>query len=153
MKEPLQNYFDILKKRKKPRFKSARLDTKIKSAQEILKKCTLCERKCRVNRLKGEKGFCRVDDKTRISSMFTHYGEEPFLVPSFTIFFWSCTFSCQFCQNWSISQRVEEPAVLEPKKIAEIIDRCNCKNINVVGGDPVPYLPRVLEILKQGINS
>jgi len=148
MKGPLQDYHAILGKGKKPKFKSAALYQKIKKAEQILKDCTLCERRCRINRTNGELGYCQVDDHIRISSMFAHLGEEDFLIPSFTVFFWSCTFSCQFCFNWTIAQRLEEPIILTPKEVASAIDNSHCKNVNFVGGDPVPYLPMILKILK-----
>ena len=145
----LPNYYKILEKKKKPKFKLINLEPKIKKAFKILESCELCERKCRVNRLKGEKGFCNVTDKMVISSYFDHYGEEFFFVPSFTIFFWSCTFSCQFCQNWDISQRYEPGIEISEEKLAEIIDEHSyCKNVNFVGGDPVPQLPFILKTLK-----
>lgn len=148
----LHAYFKILQGKAKPKFQIAKqrglLDKKIKSAFEILKSCELCERKCRVNRLKGEKGWCKVGKEILISSYFDHYGEEFFLVPSFTIFFWSCTFSCQYCQNWTISQRIEKPKEISEEELAEIIDKHSyCKNVNFVGGEPTPYLPFILKTL------
>ncbi|MCS7134361.1 MAG: radical SAM protein [Candidatus Pacearchaeota archaeon] len=148
----LRDYLLILEGKKLPKFKLARsrgiLKRKINQAKKILESCELCERKCHVNRYK-EEGWCRVKDKLLVSSYFTHYGEEYFFVPSFTVFFWSCTFSCQFCQNWSISHRFEEPQTMKPKELASIIDEHNyCKNINFVGGEPTPYLPFILETLR-----
>jgi hypothetical protein len=37
--------------------------------------------------------------------MFEHFGEEGFLIPSGTVFFTGCTWSCVYCQNWDISQQ------------------------------------------------
>ena len=48
------------------------------------------------DRTEDELGYCQVGKHGIVNSYFTHMGEEPFLVPSFTIFFWGCTFSCQF---------------------------------------------------------
>jgi putative pyruvate formate lyase activating enzyme len=147
----LKNYYKILEGKRKPKFKVNKklLLEKIKTANEILKNCELCERKCHVNRLKGELGFCKVGDKPIVTTYFTHLGEERMLVPSFTIFFWSCTFSCQYCQNWSISQRLETGHIYKEEDLAEIIDRNkHCKNVNFVGGDPTPHLPFILKTLK-----
>lgn len=147
----LKNYFEILDGKRKPKFKVNRklLLEKIKTAKEILKNCELCERKCHVNRLKGEQGFCKVGDKPIVTTYFTHLGEESMLVPSFTIFFWSCTFSCQFCQNWTTSQRLETGHIYKEQYLAEIIDKNkHCRNVNFVGGDPTPHLPFILKTLK-----
>ena len=58
------------------------LDLKIAIVDRILESCHCCERRCEVNRKKGEKGFCRLTDVSRIASEFLHMGEEPELVPS-----------------------------------------------------------------------
>lgn len=147
--KPLKRYFSILEGKEKPRFKLVKLDNKIKQAYKILESCELCERKCHTNR-KLQEGYCKVKDKMLVSSYFDHYGEEPFFIPSFTIFFWSCTFSCQYCQNWSISHRFEKARIIEPEELAKIIDQHSyCKNINFVGGEPTSYLPFILQTLKQ----
>ncbi len=150
--DALKNYFLILKKEKKPSFKVARekgiLDKKIKDAFKILKRCELCERKCKVNRYK-DFGFCRLPAKMLVSSYFVHLGEEPFFVPSFTIFFYSCNFGCVFCQNYGISQRLEKAIEMKEKDLAKIIDKHGyCKNVNFVGGEPTPHLPFILKTLK-----
>lgn len=147
----LSRYFSILSGKEKPKFIMAKqsrlLDEKIKEAEKILENCELCERKCKVNRLK-QKSFCQLQDKMLISSYFDHYGEEFFLVPSFTIFFWSCNFSCQYCQNYTISQRLEKPQEMTGEDITKIINQQkHCKNINFVGGEPTPQLPFILKIL------
>lgn len=151
IKKALPRYLRILEGKEKPKFQLNKklLDEKIKNSFKILENCELCERKCHVNRVKNELGFCKVGKKMWISSYFDHMGEEYFFVPSFTIFFMSCTFSCQFCQNWTISQRIEEGEFIDEEKLAKIIDRHSyCKNVNFVGGDPTPQLPFILKTLK-----
>ena len=57
---------------------------------KFISPCTLCPRNCRVERDKGEVGFCKVTDKPMVSSFGPHFGEEPVLVGwggSGTIFF------------------------------------------------------------------
>ncbi|MBW2970982.1 radical SAM protein [Candidatus Woesearchaeota archaeon] len=147
----LNNYFAILEKKQKPRFKRELklLEKNIAKAKDVLKSCRLCERRCRVDRTHGEFGYCRVADKMVVSSIFPHLGEEYFLVPSLTIFFISCTFRCEFCQNSTISQRKEKGEIFMPERLAKMIDDNNqCKNINFVGGEPTPYLPMILESLR-----
>ncbi len=131
---------------KKP--KTSLLDMKLKLASQMLLSCELCERKCAVNRKKGEEGHCRVL-QSKISSEFVHWGEEPELVPSHTIFFSGCTFNCVFCQNWDISQNPKGGVVFSPKRVAEIIERRSesTRNTNWVGGDPTSNLPFILESL------
>jgi len=150
IEKALPNYLKILDKKKLPKFKLNKdlLNKKIKDSFKLLENCELCERKCHVNRLKGELGHCNVGDKINISSYFDHMGEEPFLVPSFTIFFMSCTFHCQFCQNWGISQNFEEGYFIKEEELAKVINKHSyCKNVNFVGGSPTPYLPFILKTL------
>ena len=124
------------------------LDLKMTISHEILKECIFCERRCGVDRTAGQRGHCRVLE-ARISSEFMHYGEEPELVPSYTIFFSGCTFDCVFCQNWDISQRVESGEFFPPQTIAGFIEKRapQAKNVNWVGGDPTSNLAYVLEVL------
>ncbi|GAG06264.1 unnamed protein product, partial [marine sediment metagenome] len=148
LSKALPLYLEILEKKRKPKFKLHKnlLNKKIKDSFEILKKCELCERKCGVNRFKAL-GWCKVRE-SKLSSYFEHIGEEYFFIPSFTIFFISCNFSCQYCQNWTISQRIEKGTKISEKKLAKIIDRhSNCKNVNFVGGEPTPNLPFILKTL------
>jgi len=146
----LKKYLQILEAKEKPKFKKNNLEKLEEKSFEIISKCELCERKCKVNRLKGEKGYCKAPCGLSISSIFPHYGEEYFFIPSLTIFFMGCTFSCVFCQNWEISQWYEHGHELSPKELAKAIDLYaqECKNINFVGGEPTPYLPWIIQTLK-----
>lgn len=149
LKRVLPRYFRILEGKLKAKFKLTNLDDKIKKSFKVLESCELCERKCKVNRIKNKFGWCGVGKELKISSIFRHFGEEYFLVPSLTIFFWSCTFECQYCQNWEISQRFSEGNSIKERELARRINEYkNCKNINFVGGDPTPYLPFILKTLK-----
>lgn len=125
------------------------LDLKIELALRIFQKCHFCEHKCMVDRRK-KTGICNVK-KASIASEFLHYGEESILIPSYTIFFAGCTFSCVFCQNWDISQQICG-AYVEPLMLSDFIEKRmiqGAKNVNWVGGDPTPNLLYILEILKQ----
>ncbi|WP_297509655.1 radical SAM protein [Thermococcus sp.] len=124
------------------------LDLKATIADRILDSCTLCEVRCRVNR-KESVGYCRVRE-TLVASYFLHYGEEPELVPSYTVFFSGCNFRCVFCQNWDISQ-FRVGVELSPEFMALKMERAfrmGAKNVNFVGGEPTPNLPFVLETLR-----
>ena len=69
--------------------------------------CTCCPRRCRVNRLAGKLGFCRISAPIQVSHAGLHFGEEPPIsgsTGSGTIFFAGCNLACVFCQNYQISQ-------------------------------------------------
>jgi len=124
------------------------LDLKIELVQRMLGSCRLCENNCGVNRLEGEVGFCGVSE-TRVDTFFLHFGEEPEIVPSFTVFFTGCTFKCVYCQNHGISQHPERGDIIPPEKMASLIEINAGSNINWVGGDPGPHLLYILEILRE----
>lgn len=128
------------------------LDVKVELAKRMLESCRFCERGCRVNRRKEERGSCGVGLSSRIASEFMHHGEEPELVPSYTIFFNGCTFKCVFCQNWDISQYPEEGAEATPSTLAKLVDSARAggaRNVNWVGGEPTPNLHTILETLSR----
>jgi putative pyruvate formate lyase activating enzyme len=131
------------------------LDVKIALSERLVEHCEFCERRCRVNRRRGELGFCRVGYVSRVSTWFHHFGEEGPLIGeggSGTIFFAGCNFGpCVFCQNWDISSDPRNGGEVNPKTLALISKRLSSEgaaNINYVGGDPTPNLHTILASLK-----
>ncbi|TFF87387.1 MAG: radical SAM protein [Promethearchaeota archaeon] len=126
-------------------------------ASKYLKSCIFCERRCGVNRLKGERGVCFIPEDGYVTSAFLHWGEESVLIPSGTIFFQGCNFACVFCQNFDISQSWKKKRKLsdvarkvKPKELATIAENLGDKgafNINYVGGDPIPNLHLIIKSL------
>lgn len=128
------------------------LDLKMLLAKKILFNCVFCERRCGANRLKGKLGWCKSGTEMPVSTMFMHLGEEPELVPSYTVFTIGCTMKCLHCQNWSISQRFESGTKMTPKEIAYNVDRARergARNLNMVGGDPTSWLYTWLSVIKE----
>jgi len=124
------------------------LDLKIEIAKQIVQRCELCERYDRPNRLVGQLGFCKCGQHATVSTYFEHMGEEPELVPSGTIFTCGCTLRCLHCQNWTISQWFETGEIYTPRELAKVVDelrRSGCRNANLVGGEPTPWLQQWLE--------
>lgn len=120
------------------------------NAFEILSSCRLCPRKCRVNRLKGEKGFCKTGRNAVVSSYGPHFGEEKVLAGRFgsgTIFFTHCNMACVFCQNYDISQlgKDKETTALELANMMLELQRMGCHNINLVS--PTHCVAQILEAL------
>jgi len=126
------------------------LDLKSALADLMLYDCHMCERRCGVNRAGGETGYCGVGSVSRVASNFLHFGEEPELVPSHTIFFSGCTFHCVYCQNWDIAMdaRVGSPA--DPAYLADSLREGmlqGSRNANFVGGNPDPNLHTILRTI------
>ncbi len=127
------------------------LDLKADIAKQILTSCELCERRCLVDRTKGELGACRVPGEPRVSTYFIHMGEEAPISPSGTIFFSSCNFRCVFCQNWDISQNPDSGRLVGPAELSNMFVKLRkegARNINLVGGEPTPNIPTILEALR-----
>jgi len=146
MTSTLARYHDIVRGSARPRFMGADLDGKIEAARTLSSPCHLCEKACGALRNEGKRGSCGVLEPL-ISSEFLHFGEEPELVPSHTVFFAGCNFSCAFCQNWDISQQPEGGAAIAPTALADRIMRGGGINVNWVGGDPTPGLPYILTVM------
>src|SRR5512138_2199523 len=75
-----------------------------------LASCVCCPRNCKINRLEGQFGFCRVRGGIQISHIGLHFGEEPPISGtkgSGTVFFAGCNLRCVFCQNYQISQEFQ----------------------------------------------
>ena len=76
-----------------------------------LTRCECCPRACRVNRLEGRAGTCRIGANIQISHSGLHFGEEPPISGtkgSGAIFFAGCNLRCVFCQNYQISQEFQQ---------------------------------------------
>ena len=112
--------------------------------------CRLCPRDCRVDRARGELGFCRASEEVKVSGAFAHFGEEPPLVGwngSGTIFFSHCGLRCVYCQNHHLSFRGDGEYVTS-RGLAEMmmgLQGAGCHNVNLV--TPTHYLPGILAAL------
>lgn len=135
------------------------LKKRVQLALNKMADCTVCAQHCRVNRLDGERGFCRAGRDAVIASYGRHFGEENVLVGqngSGTIFFSYCNLSCQFCQNCDISYHGEgrEVSADELSDIMLDLQNMGCHNINLVS--PSHIVPQILEALllavEKGLN-
>ncbi|CAB1058909.1 radical activating enzyme [Olavius sp. associated proteobacterium Delta 1] len=120
---------------------------RVEQAYAIFQECRLCPRQCGVNRLKGEKGFCRSTASPVIYSAHPHFGEEASLVGSGgsgTIFFSNCNLRCVFCQNWPISHegRGKEIGDEDLADLMLYIQKISCHNVNLV--TPTHLMPNIL---------
>lgn len=112
--------------------------------------CTLCPRRCGVNRAAGELGFCRQPATARAARAAAHYWEEPVISGAFgsgAVFFSGCTLGCVFCQNAQISHG-GYGAPVSSQKLREIFERLiddGVQNINLV--TPTQFLPTIIPAL------
>ncbi len=125
----------------------------------LLKKCELCPRKCKINRLNGEIGFCKVGINPKIALANLHMFEEPCISGksgSGTVFFSGCNLQCKYCQNYKVSQENlgNEISIEDLSNEFLKLQNQGANNINLVTG--FSYVPHIIEALKiarkEGLN-
>jgi putative pyruvate formate lyase activating enzyme len=126
------------------------LKARAQEALEILQKCSLCPRRCGVDRTHGEIGKCCATRTVMVSSYNDHHGEEPPISGrrgSGTIFLTNCDLKCVYCQNYPISQlgHGNEVSESELARMMLSLQERGCHNINFV--TPTHYMPQVLSAL------
>ncbi|MBF0338369.1 MAG: radical SAM protein [Nitrospirae bacterium] len=135
------------------------LNKRAMAAYDILKCCTLCPKQCRVDRLAGERGFCRTGALPFVSSYGAHLGEEAPLVGvhgSGTIFFGNCNLNCVYCQNYSISHLSEGTEIsLDALAVMMIaLQEMGCHNVNLVSPShqTAAFVMALPEAVKRGLS-
>jgi len=123
---------------------------------ELLESCELCPRKCSVNRLKDEVGYCQMGKELVVSSFSPHFGEEKALVGVFgsgTIFLVGCNLLCVYCQNYDISHyRVGR--IVSEEEVADfmiVLQNKGCHNINLV--TPTHFAPQLVKSIEIGVKK
>ena len=117
----------------------------------LLKKCEICPHKCKIDRTKNQIGRCKSKDTVKIALASIHNFEEPCISGekgSGTVFFSNCNLSCDFCQNYEISQQGLGKEI-SIKRLAEIFLEQQSKetnNINLVS--PTSYAIQIIEAIK-----
>ena len=116
--------------------------------------CTLCPRRCGVDRTSGNTGFCRMPDQPLVNLYKLHYGEEPIISGkngSGTVFFEGCSLGCVFCQNYSISRGPTGHAARTDRDgLADIyleLEEQGAGNINLV--TPMHFAPTVADSISK----
>ena len=127
--------------------RAGELEERVDRAYELLNSCSVCPRRCGVNRNNDERGFCRTGLLPVISGSGPHFGEEPPLVGrngSGTIFVSHCNLACEFCQNYEISQcfRGNETTCEDLAGMMVRLQQRGCHNINIV--TPSHIVPQMM---------
>ncbi|GAB6905614.1 Radical SAM domain protein [Desulfosarcina cetonica] len=131
--------------------KRGTLAKRANQALAALRQCSLCPRRCKVDRSRDASGICRTGRLARVASFNAHFGEEAPLVGengSGTIFFSHCNLLCNFCQNYDISHLGEGTDVSDDQ-LADImlqLQGAGCHNINLV--TPSHVVPQILGALE-----
>lgn len=126
------------------------LKEKIFRLNETYKSCTLCPRKCHVDRTAGELGYCRLPADIVMNCALSHHGEEPPLSGTQgagTIFLSSCNLGCIYCQNYQISHNTQgcNLTILQLATVMLDLQKSGCHNVEPV--TPTSQAPLVMEAL------
>ena len=118
--------------------------------QSELARCNLCEWRCGVNRLEGERGVCRAGMHPLIA--YTMLSET---LSSYSVTMLGCNFRCIYCNAYRISQYPDaqwfyrdyvEPAVLADETISRMTP--DTDKIGFTGGEPTIHLPYIEEVVR-----
>lgn len=116
-----------------------------------LSDCTLCPRKCHVNRNAGEIGYCGQNARLAAARAALHFWEEPCLSGtngSGAVFFSGCNLRCVYCQNHEIAhgQAGREITVTRLSDIFLELQEKGAHNLNLV--TPTHFVPQIICALK-----
>ena len=118
---------------------------------ELIKKCEICPHRCKIDRTKNQIGRCKSKDTVKVAIASIHKFEEPCISGkngSGTVFFSNCNLSCEFCQNYEISQRGLGKEI-SIERLSEIFleqQLRGAENINLVS--PTSYAVQIIEAIK-----
>ena len=118
--------------------------------ENLLNHCTLCPRRCGVNRNAGTRGFCGAGRTVRVARTMLHAWEEPCLVGAHgagAVFFSHCTLRCVYCQNHTISHE-GSGTEMSVEKLASCfltLQQDGAATLDLV--TPTHYTPQILTAL------
>jgi putative pyruvate formate lyase activating enzyme len=130
------------------------IEARIATARSLASNCTLCERRCGVDRLRGESGYCGLGIQARVFNELLHFGEELDLIPSHAVYLTGCNFRCVFCMTgeFILNKNVQSKGTpLIPADFADIVKRRRregATNLNFLGGEPSVNTVAILELLR-----
>jgi putative pyruvate formate lyase activating enzyme len=126
------------------------VNVKVELVQRLLGPCLLCERRCGVDRTRGEADFCGLGAGLQIGAFANLYNEVPFVgSPAFSVFVRGCALRCWFCYRPDElrARRRQEDAAQE---MADVLDRAadgGSESWHFLEGNPDESLLAILEAL------
>lgn len=123
--------------------------------QNYMQDCTLCPRKCHVNRLQGQLGYCGQAAELTAARAALHFWEEPCIsgtAGSGAVFFSGCNLRCVFCQNHNIALG-KAGFSISSERLSNIfleLQEQNANNINLV--TPTHFIPQIASALEAAKN-
>ncbi|MCD6230344.1 MAG: radical SAM protein [Dehalococcoidia bacterium] len=139
-------------------YRSGELEHRANRLEAHLKSCDICPRRCHVNRLKNEQGFCHSGYLAMVSAICDHHGEEPVISGingTGAVFFGNCNMRCVYCQNYEISQDPEHQNSKEvdslslARRLIYLQDNLGCHNISFIS--PSHFVPQMVRAVLEAI--
>ena len=121
-----------------------------------LEHCLLCPRRCGVNRLAGERGYCRAGALAKAALVSLHKWEEPCLTGTLgagTVFFSHCNLRCVFCQNHEISQQGKGTEISTERLAGIFLEQQQRGAATLDLVTPTHYVPQIVEALATAKNK
>jgi putative pyruvate formate lyase activating enzyme len=114
----------------------------------LLKRCELCEWRCRVDRTAGRRGPCGLGTKTRILKQYVSVTEEFEVIPALRVYLGGCNLRCRFCDTAPECLDPDRGDLPDPgtyaQQLAGAVER-GVKSISVLGGEPTLHAHTLLE--------
>ncbi len=117
-----------------------------------LSNCTICPRNCKVDRTKGQTGYCGQTAALTAARAYLHAWEEPCIsgiYGSGTVFFSGCNMKCVFCQNSEIASGGVAKEI-SSDRLSEIfleLQEKKASNINLV--TPTHFVPLIIKAIER----
>lgn len=114
--------------------------------------CTLCPRRCAVDRAIS-RGACHAGEEITLARVGLHAGEEPCLAPrakSGAVFFSGCALGCVFCQNHEISSSEPFGTEVSAARFEELLlglQEQGAENLDLVTADH--FILQISECLRR----
>lgn len=115
--------------------------------KRYMEDCTICPRKCHVDRTAGQRGYCGQTARLKAARAALHMWEEPCISGSHgsgTVFFSGCNVRCIFCQNYEIAEG-RSGIEISDNRFAEILLKLQeqgAANVNLV--TPTHFIPQII---------
>lgn len=115
-----------------------------------MSRCELCEHRCGINRMSGERGPCRAGVEARVFRHRVECGEEPELVPSHLFYLSGCDLRCAFCIAEANAFDPSRGRVLTREFFTAAVEwgkDQGARNVQWVGGEPTIHIPAILDAM------
>lgn len=127
----------------------AGIEARVAAAERMLACCSFCERDCRVDRARGELGWCGCATDSRAYFEGLLWAEELFITPSYGLFFAGCNLRCAFCYLHESNCRPHLYPLVDVQAVASRVRRCERQpaSFSLIGGEPTVHVHTALRLI------